>query len=124
MAHRVEMVRAQMIRRQDASFLWSRGEELITDRFPEIVEEMRYLPDGTVVDGEIVGWKDSQVLPFSDLQRRIGRKKLNERILTDVPAAFIAFDVLECDGTDRRSQPLAERRALLEELFAAAACSR
>jgi DNA ligase-1 len=77
---------------------------------------MQSLPDGTVLDGEIVAWKDARVLPFSDLQRRIGRKKLTEKMLRDVPAAFIAFDILENGGADRRSLPLTERRALLEEV--------
>lgn len=117
-------IRAQMIRRQGASYLWSRGEELIKDHFPELAEEMHSLPDGTVLDGEIVGWKDDHVLPFSDLQRRIGRKKLTEKILRDVPAAFIAFDILECGGADRRSLPLSERRALLEEIAGGFALQR
>jgi len=117
-------IRAQMIRRRETSFLWSRGEELITDRFPEFSADMRLLPDGTVLDGEIVGWKDGRVLPFSHLQRRIGRKKLSDKLLADVPAGFITFDVLEKDGSDCRAMPLSRRRNLLEELLAQTACSR
>ena len=110
-------IRGQIIRREGESFLWSRGEELILDRFPELVEPISQLPDGTVLDGEILAWKDDHVLPFSELQRRIGRKKVGKKLLTDVPARFVAFDVLEHEGTDVRSLPLSSRRQTLEQLF-------
>ena len=86
-------IRAQLIRRDGASFLWSRGEDLITERFPEFEAEMAKLPEGTVLDGEVVGWKDGHVLPFSDLQQRIGRKKVSSKYLSDVPARLIVFDI-------------------------------
>ena len=73
-------IRAQIIKRQDEVFIWSRGEELITERFPEIEEAARELPNGTVLDGEILPWLDGRVLPFTDLQRRIGRKNLSAKI--------------------------------------------
>ena len=80
------------IRRDGQSFLWSRGEEMILERFPELIEPISQLPDGTVLDGEILGWRDGQVLPFSDLQRRIGRKTVGRKLLTEVPVRFVAFD--------------------------------
>jgi DNA ligase-1 len=111
-------IRAQVIRRGEEVYLWSRGEELITERFPEISSAARELPEGTVLDGEILGWKVDRPLPFADLQRRIGRKTLTKRILADVPAALIVFDVLELAGLDIRERPLSERRQALEELLA------
>jgi DNA ligase-1 len=106
-------IRAQMIRRRTTTFLWSRGEELITDRFPELLPIAEALPDGTVLDGEIVAYKNG-VLPFGELQKRIGRKTLGKKILSDVPARFIAFDLLEEAGEDIRELPLAIRRKRLE----------
>ena len=111
-------IRGQIIRREGESFLWSRGEELILERFPELAEPIEQLPDGTVLDGEILAWKDGRVLPFSELQRRIGRKKVGKKLLAEVPATFVAFDGLEHAGVDVRSQPLATRREILEELLA------
>lgn len=110
-------IRAQMIRRGGQTFLWSRGEELITERFPELLPVAESLPDGTVLDGEIVAYKGG-VLPFGELQKRIGRKVLGKKILADVPAHFIAFDLLEAGGEDIRGQPLLERRQRLEEIVA------
>jgi DNA ligase-1 len=111
-------IRAQMIRRGGRSFVWSRGEETILDRFPELAAPAGRLPDGTVLDGEIVGWKDGAVLPFSALQRRIGRKNLGKKLLSEVPVRFLAFDLLEWQGVDRRTMPLRQRRELLETLLA------
>lgn len=110
-------IRAQLIRRAGQTFLWSRGEEIITDRFPEIVAAAQPLPEGTVIDGEVVAAKNGAILPFTSLQRRIGRKKLTNKILTDIPAILIAFDILEYRGNDVRSQPLHWRRDRLEELL-------
>lgn len=111
-------IRAQLIRRKGRSFVWSRGEELITDRFPEIVDICEALPDGTVLDGEILAWGDGKPLKFMALQRRIGRKLLSKKILQEVPAALVAFDILELAGEDLRERPLRERRAQLEALVA------
>ena len=108
-------IRAQFIRRGGDSFLWSRGEELILDRFPELKEDGVRMPDGCVLDGEVVGMIDGRVLPFTDLQRRIGRKTVGKKLLSEVPAHFIAFDLLEWEGEDVRQQPLARRRELLEK---------
>ncbi len=107
-------IRAQVIHRAGQVFVWSRGEELITDRFPEVAQAAAKLADGTVIDGEILPWKDGAVLPFAELQRRIGRKTLTKKILDEVPAVLIAFDVLEHGGQDLRARPLSERRVLLE----------
>jgi DNA ligase 1 len=111
-------IRAQIVRRGDGLAIWSRGEDLMTERFPDLLADAQRLPPGTVLDGEIVAWRDGRVLPFAEMQRRIGRKQLGKKILADVPARFIAFDVLETAGQDIRSQPLAQRRALLEQLLA------
>jgi DNA ligase-1 len=109
-------IRAQLIRREGRSFIWSRGEDLITDRFPEILEICESLPDGTVLDGEILAWRDGRPLKFMELQKRIGRKLLSKKILQEVPAALVAFDILEHEGQDLRERPLRERRLLLESV--------
>ena len=106
-------IRAQVIRRNAQTFIWSRGEELVTDRFPEIAAAADFLPDGTVIDGEIMPWKDGKPLAFAQLQRRIGRKSLGGAILTEVPVVLIAYDLLETEGRDVREEPLAERRKML-----------
>ncbi|MDQ6627503.1 MAG: ATP-dependent DNA ligase [Pseudomonadota bacterium] len=111
-------IRAQLVKRASQVWIWSRGEELVTDRFPEIVAAAQTLPNGTVLDGEAVVWKDGKVAPFSLLQQRIGRKTLTKKVLADAPVGFIAYDVLELGGVDLRERPQAERRALLEDLVA------
>jgi DNA ligase-1 len=110
-------IRGQLIRRQGGVYLWSRGEELITERFPEIAEAAAQLPDGTVLDGEVLAYADGQPLPFSQLQRRIGRQKLTAKVLAEAPAAFMTYDLLEQDGQDLRALPLRERRSRLEALL-------
>jgi DNA ligase-1 len=109
-------IRAQLIRRRGRTFLWSRGEELITDRFPEIEAVGALLPDGTAIDGEVMPWKDGSPLPFAQMQRRIGRKTLGAKILAEVPAALVAYDLLEHGGEDVRERPLEWRRTQLEAL--------
>lgn len=109
-------IRAQLVRRGGATCLWSRGEELITDRFPEIAAAGDAVPDGTVIDGEIVVMRDGHVAPFSALQTRIGRKLLSAKVLAAAPAALLAFDVLEQHGADLRDVPQHERRARLARL--------
>jgi len=111
-------IRGQLIRRGGGHFLWSRGEELLTDRFPEFDCVDDFLPDGTVIDGEVLGWRDGRPLPFAALQRRIGRKSASKAVLAEVPVSLLAFDLLEWDGADLRQQPLAERRARLADLIA------
>jgi DNA ligase-1 len=113
-------IRGQLIRRNGQCFFWSRGEDLVTERFPEVVSAAASLPDGVVLDGELVAWRDGTVRPFADLQQRIGRKKLTAGILERVPVRFLAYDLLEQEGVDVRSLPLHERRARLEALLASA----
>jgi DNA ligase-1 len=113
-------IRAELIRRDGACFIWSRGEELITERFPEVVAAAVALPEGTVLDGELVAWRDGAVQPFALLQQRIGRKKLTPAILNDIPVRFLAYDLLEQASADVRALPLRERRGRLEALLAQA----
>lgn len=111
-------IRAQLIRRGDAVYLWSRGEELVTDRFPELREAGLLRPEGTVLDGEIVAFRDGVPLPFSTLQHRIGRQRLTAKVLTEVPVVFLSYDLLEADGVDLRACMLSQRRARLAHLLA------
>jgi DNA ligase 1 len=109
-------IRCQLIRRDGQTFLWSRGEELITERYPEIASVGQILPEGTVIDGEILPWKDDRPLPFAQLQRRIGRKTVTRAILAQVPVIVMAYDLLENQKTDIRGWPLEKRRAALAEI--------
>ncbi|MBX9623662.1 MAG: ATP-dependent DNA ligase [Gemmataceae bacterium] len=109
-------IRSQLIRRGGQVYLWSRGEELITDRFPEITDAGRGLPDGTVIDGEVLPWGPAGVRPFADLQKRITRKTLTKKILADIPAVLLAYDLLEWEGRDVRTEPMTWRRGKLEEM--------
>ncbi|MBA2459012.1 MAG: ATP-dependent DNA ligase [Gemmatimonadales bacterium] len=113
-------IRAQLIRRAARTFLWSRGEELLDGRFPEVEEAAALLPEGSALDGELLPWPDGAVapLPFAQMQRRIGRKTLSRKILSEVPVILVAYDLLELNGADLRAVPLAERRARLGELLA------
>ena len=111
-------IRAQLIRRQGETFLWTRGEELVTDRYPEIVAAAAVLPDGTVLDGELLPWSADGVMPFAQLQRRIGRKTIGKKMLLEIPVVLLTYDLLEWRGEDWRNQPLCDRRARLEGLVA------
>ena len=139
-------IRAQVVKREGRLWIWSRGEELVTDRFPELHALVQCLPDGTVIDGEIVVWKPPtgyqnispddfklrpavpdapdpstpSVQPFALLQQRIGRKTLGKKILEDVPVVVLAYDLLEWQGYDWRSKPQHERRTQLERVIAEA----
>ncbi len=112
-------IRGQLIRRAGESFLWSRGEELINAAFPDLIAAATALPDGTVLDGEILVWppEAEQPAPFAQLQRRLGRKAPGRKLLAECPAAFVAYDLLEQAGDDCRQAPLGQRRAALEELL-------
>ena len=110
-------IRAQLVKREGRLWVWSRGEELVTERFPELHSLVSGLPDGTVIDGEIVVWKDA-VQPFARLQQRIGRKTLSKKVLEDAPVAVLAYDLLEYQGEDWRNHTQAERRAQLEQVIA------
>jgi DNA ligase-1 len=111
-------IRAQFMRRGSDAWLWSRGEDLLNGRFPEIDAAHARLPDDTVLDGEIVVWRDGRVQPFAQLQKRIGRKDVTKRILQEQPVAFLAYDLLEEAGVDLRNHRQQERRARLEALLA------
>jgi DNA ligase-1 len=110
-------IRAQLVKREGRLWIWSRGEELVTERFPELHSLVSGLPDGTVIDGEIVVWKDT-VQPFALLQQRIGRKTLSKKVLEDAPVAVLAYDLLEHQGDDWRNHTQAERRTQLERVIA------
>ncbi|MCU4118078.1 ATP-dependent DNA ligase [Variovorax sp. N23] len=109
-------IRAQLVKRAGAVSLWSRGEELVTDRFPELATMGEALPDGTVLDGEIVVWRDDRVQPFAELQRRIGRKTVGAKLLREIPVVLLGYDLLEWQGRDLRAVPQQERRAWMDEL--------
>jgi DNA ligase 1 len=109
-------IRCQLIRRGGQTFLWSRGEELVTERYPEITSVGDALPEGTVIDGEILPWNNDNPLPFAQLQRRIGRKAVTRTILSQVPVILMAYDLLENGGADVRTWPLGQRRATLSAL--------
>ncbi|CAI8998786.1 ATP-dependent DNA ligase [Pseudomonas sp. IT-P294] len=127
-------IRAQVVKREGRLWIWSRGEELVTERFPELDSLVHGLPDGTVIDGEIVAWKPAQsgtqdafnpqsnaspaVQPFALLQQRIGRKTLDRKILEEVPVVILAYDLLEWAGDDWRNQPQDKRRTQLEQVIA------
>ena len=111
-------IRAQLVKRAGLIHLWSRGEELISSRFPEVVEAASSLPDDTVLDGEVLAYRGGRPLPFSALQRRIGREQQLSRAVRDVPVVFMGYDVLEHRGADVREQPLSQRRGLLETVVA------
>lgn len=114
-------IRSQVIKRSGEVFVWSRGEDLITERFPEIASAAALLPNGTVLDGEILPWLDDRVLPFTDLQKRIGRKNLSAKILAEVPVILQAYDLLEFEGQDLRATEFRNRRELLERFIGQAA---
>lgn len=110
-------IRSQVIRRDGRTFIWTRGEELVTDRFPEIASAAEFLPDGTVLDGEIMPWQSGQPLPFAQLQRRIGRTTLGPKILAEVPVVLVVYDLLELEGRDVRERPLSWRRERIAEVL-------
>jgi DNA ligase-1 len=118
-------IRAQLVRRADAATaIWSRGEEVLTERFPEILAAAARLPAGTVLDGEVLAWRNDRPLPFATMQQRIGRTALSAKVLREAPVAMVAFDVLEVAGEDVRALSLRERRAMLEKLVAGAGSER
>jgi DNA ligase-1 len=117
-------IRAQLIRRKGQTFLWSRGEELVTERYPEIAQAAERLPNGTVLDGELLVWVDGRVQPFALLQRRIGRKSVSSKEISSFPVILLVYDILEHNGQDCRTEPLTWRRAQVEQLVAEANHSR
>ncbi|HGM5580670.1 TPA: ATP-dependent DNA ligase [Pseudomonas putida] len=117
-------IRAQVVKRDGQLWIWSRGEELVTERFPELHSLAATLPDGVVLDGEILVWKATTtaaavaVQPFALLQQRLGRKTLGKKLLADAPVVLQAYDLLEWQGEDWRNRPQHERRAQLEQVLA------
>lgn len=112
-------IRGEIIKRNGELFVWSRGEELMTEKFPEYHSLSAVLPDGIAIDGEIIPCMDQKPLPFALLQTRIGRKNVTKKQLQEAPIAFFAYDLLEYEGVDWRDRPLEERRKKLEELTTA-----
>ncbi len=111
-------IRAQLVKRAGQVWLWSRGEELVTERFPELATMGEALPDGTVLDGEIVVWREDRVQPFAELQRRLGRKTLGPKLLRELPVVLLVYDIVEWQGRDLRALPQADRRVLLDDVVA------
>ena len=113
-------IRGQLIQRESGTYLWSRGEELINSQFPELIEMAAALPHDTVLDGEVICWAEAEAdpRPFSDLQRRLGRKTVGRKLRHDCPVSFVAYDVLEHNAQDLREQPLKLRLATLGDLHA------
>lgn len=111
-------IRGQLVKRGGQHHLWSRGQELITHRFPEFARVVDFLPDGVVLDGEVLAWDGDGPLPFARLQPRIGRKSVPKKLLAEAPAILLAYDLLEEGGRDLRALPLSARRTRLEALLA------
>jgi DNA ligase-1 len=109
-------IRGQVIVRNRELFVWSRGEELVTDKYPEFRIMLDLLPDGTAIDGEILPFKNDMPLSFNKLQTRIGRKSLTQKQLKEVPVSFVAYDLLEWQGEDVREWPLDARRNQLAKI--------
>ena len=108
-------IRGQAVVREGTSALWSRGNELVSLQFPELIEAFKTIPEGTVLDGEIIAYQDGRPLPFAELQKRLGRKNVSKAMMEKVPISFIVYDLLEYQGEDLRNRPLSDRRALLEK---------
>lgn len=115
--HKWDGIRAQIIVRNKEVYVWSRGEELVTDSYPELNEMASVLPDGSVLDGEILVYNEEKIGSFNDLQKRIGRKKPSKKILETHPVVLRAYDLLSMNGKDIRHLHFAERRKNLEQLF-------
>ncbi|HEY9879974.1 MAG TPA: ATP-dependent DNA ligase [Leptolyngbyaceae cyanobacterium] len=111
-------IRAQVIKRADQVFVWSRGEDLITQQFPELETAFQAFPNGTVFDGEILCWQDNMPLNFNYLQKRLGCKRITQKLMAECPVHFIAYDLLEYQGEDIRQKKLCDRTRLLTTALA------
>jgi DNA ligase-1 len=109
-------IRGQAVIAETGIALWSRGNELISDQFPELIEAFKTIPPGTIFDGEIVAYAAEHPLPFGELQKRLGRKNVSTSMIEKVPVVFIIYDLLEYNGIDLRNTPLYERRNLLQNI--------
>lgn len=114
--HKWDGIRGQLLKRGGDVFVWTRGEELVTEKFPELMDLKESLPNGVALDGEILPFNDGKPLSFNQLQRRIGRKNVGKKLLQEVPVILLAYDLMEYNGLDIRSRPLSERRRLLEDV--------
>ncbi len=110
-------IRGQIVKRNNEIYIWSRGEELVTKQFPELIEAMQNFQNDFVIDGEILAMKDNNVLLFNDLQKRLNRKNVTKKLLEDIPIGFYAYDILEFNGEDIREQAFEQRRKQLESIF-------
>ena len=115
--HKWDGIRSQIILRNNEIFVWSRGEELVTDKYPEFDNFVGTIPNGTVIDGEILPYPDNEIGTFNDLQTRIGRKTVSKALLKKTPVIVKAYDLLEWQGVDIRQKSYSERRELLEQLY-------
>ena len=115
--HKWDGIRSQTIIRENEIFVWSRGEELVTDKYPEFHPFVGIFPNGTVIDAEILAFPNNEIGTFNDLQTRIGRKTTSAALLKSNPVILKAYDLLEWEGKDIRNLPFEERRNLLENLF-------
>jgi len=115
--HKWDGIRSQTIIRENEIYVWSRGEELVTDKYPEFKSFVGIIPDGTVIDAEILAFPENEIGTFNDLQARIGRKTISASLLEKVPVILKAYDILEWGGKDIRNLPYSERRLLLEQLY-------
>lgn len=109
-------IRGQAVIGEEDVALWSRGNELISDQFPELIEAFKTIVPHTVLDGEILAFINNRPLPFGELQKRLGRKNVTKSMIEKVPIVFVAYDILEYNGIDLRNKPMSERRALLQNL--------
>lgn len=109
-------IRAQAVIRSNQVALWSRGNELISEQFPELIDAFKTISSGTVLDGEILAYADNRPLSFGELQKRLGRKNVTKSLIEKIPIVFIAYDILEFNGNDLRKQPLSQRRLILQNL--------
>ena len=110
-------IRGQLIVRKGEVHVWSRGEELMTEKFTEFQTLKGLVPSGTVIDGEVLPYRDGKILSFNEMQKRIGRKNISKKILQEVPLCLMCYDLLEYKGEDIRLRPMQERRVLLESLL-------
>lgn len=115
--HKWDGIRSQTIIREGEIYVWSRGEELVTNKYPEFKSFVGIIPDGTVIDAEILAFPENEIGTFNDLQARIGRKTIFASLLEKVPVILKAYDILEWEGEDIRNLPYSERRLLLEQLY-------
>jgi DNA ligase-1 len=110
-------IRAQAHTKEGRVAIYSRTMDEITHRFPELVPPLKALGSDAIIDGEIVPARGEQILPFSELQKRLGRKTIGTDLLRDVPVILVAYDLLYAAGQVLTDEPLEERRKLLEQLI-------